>query len=56
MVMTFNIKLFRKLTKRINEAYQKGVDYITIINYVIVGLLIAPQVIVLMLWFHLATR
>jgi len=55
MAMTFNIKLFRKLTKRINEAYQKGVEYITLINYIVVGLLITPQVIALILWFHLST-
>jgi hypothetical protein len=52
--MTFNIKIFRKLIQRILLAYQKGVNYITLVNYVIVGMLITPQIIALIFWFRLA--
>lgn len=52
-VMTYNIRVFKKLIDRIVMAYQKGVDYITLVNYIIVMLLITPQVIGIVFWFQL---
>lgn len=51
--MTYNIKVFKKLIDRIVLAYQKGVDYVTLVNYIILMLLITPQVIGIVFWFQL---
>lgn len=54
--MSYNIKIFRKLIERILKGYRMGIDYVTKINVIVLILLITPQIIGLVMWFHLASR
>jgi len=56
LAMSYNIKIFRKLIERILQGYVKGIDYISLINTIVLILLIAPQATSLVLWFHLVKQ
>ena len=53
LALSYSVKLFRKLIERILQGYMKGIDYISFINAIVLVTLIVPQVISLVLWFHL---